>query len=46
MGFKCVAVAEPYAALLEHGTDTLEDYLGGYAPSLAPAKARTAVLLS
>lgn len=28
MGFKCVAVAEPYAALLEHGTDTLEDYLG------------------
>jgi [citrate (pro-3S)-lyase] ligase len=28
MGFKCVAVAEPYAALLEKGTDTLEDYLG------------------
>ena len=28
MGFKCVAVAEPYAALLERGTDTLEDYLG------------------
>lgn len=28
VGFKCVAVAEPYAALLEHGTDTLEDYLG------------------
>lgn len=27
MGFKCVAVAEPYAALLEKGTDTLEDYL-------------------
>lgn len=27
MGFKCVAVAEPYAALLESGTDTLEDYL-------------------
>lgn len=27
MGFKCVAVAEPYAALLEHGENTLEDYL-------------------
>ena len=27
MGFKCVAVAEPYAALLESGQDTLEDYL-------------------
>ena len=27
MGFSCVAVAEPYAALLEQGTDTLEDYL-------------------
>ncbi len=27
MGFSCVAVAEPYAALLEKGTDTLEDYL-------------------
>ncbi len=27
MGFQCVAVAEPYAALLESGTDTLDDYL-------------------
>ena len=27
MGFKCVAVAEPYAALLESGQDTLEEYL-------------------
>ena len=27
MGFKEVAVAEPYAGLLERGQDTLEDYL-------------------
>lgn len=27
MGFKCVAVAEPYAALLEQGRDTLGEYL-------------------
>lgn len=27
MGFKPVAVAEPYAGLLEHGDDTLDDYL-------------------
>jgi [citrate (pro-3S)-lyase] ligase len=32
MGFTCVAVAEPYAALLEEGENTLEDYLSRMKP--------------
>ncbi len=34
MGFTCVAVAEPYAALLESGTDTLADYISRIRPLL------------
>lgn len=40
MGFKCVAVAEPYAALLEKGTDTLEDYLGRVRSILGTGKGK------
>ena len=41
MGFKCVAVAEPYAALLEKGTDTLEDYLGRVRAILGTGEGKT-----
>ena len=48
MGFKCVAVAEPYAALLEKGTDTLEDYLGRVLASLGSGvgKNRGAIVMN
>lgn len=44
MGFKEVAVAEPYAGLLERGQDTLEDYLNRVRSILGTVRVRTAVL--
>ena len=40
MGFKCVAVANPYAALLERGTNTLDEYLARIRPLLGTGKGK------
>ncbi len=40
MGFKTVAVAEPYAALLERGTNTLEEYLNRIRPLLGTGEGK------
>lgn len=40
MGFKTVAVAEPYAALLERGQNTLEEYLNRIRPLLGTGEGK------
>lgn len=40
MGFKLVCVAEPYAALLEKGQNTLDDYLNRIRPILGTGEGR------
>lgn len=48
MGFKPVAVAPPYAGLLESGTNTLEEYLGRVARILGAGygKNRSAIVMN
>lgn len=40
MGFKTVAVAEPYAALMERGRDTLDEYLKRVRPILGSGEGK------